>query len=463
MIGSLRAPEPSEIYELFGERSIWQSWLDVEAALAVAQAELGMIPVDAAAVIRAKANLSNINEEVLAADIRRTRAPVVSLVRMLREVCGNEAGRFVHWGATTQNVIQTGRTLLISCAHDALMLRLVRILDALCNLAMASSRIVTIGRTNMQHAVPITFGFRVASWLEEFVRHSERCEQTGPRIFRIQWGGAVGAMHSFGNKGPELNRRLAGLLGLGSFAIPSRAALDTFVEYVLLLSLISATCEKIARDLYLLMANECGEVIEELDGSVVGSSAMPHKVNPKHSVDVMALAARVRGQMPLAFEAMQPTFEGDGSHNQMIESVVDQTCPMVYELLCRSEELFNVIRVQPEAMRRNMRKSGARIASENAMMTLAPIIGRNEAHDLVHSAVATGGRTAKELAGYIYSALPRDKQIDIDVEILERALNARRYVGQSNKLTVAVVRMGRRRAAKLTKQLIMRGHGPRDG
>ena len=264
-------PAPAEIAALFSRRSLWQSWLDVEAALAETQAELGIIPADAATQIRTRATLDVIGEDALAADIRRTRAPIVSLVRLLATACAGEAGGFVHWGATTQNVMQTGRVLLMRRAHDALMQRVARILDLLAELAEAHAETVTVARTNIRHALPITFGFKAAAWIEEYLRHAERFTESAPRVFRAQWGGAVGAMHAVGERGPELNRRLAARLGLGCFTVPSRAALDTFAEYILLLSLFAATCGKIARDFYLMMADEFGEASEELGEGVIGS------------------------------------------------------------------------------------------------------------------------------------------------------------------------------------------------
>lgn len=440
-------PTPGEIAALFSRRALWQSWLDVEAALAETQAELGIIPAGAAAEIRRHARLDIIGEAALAADIARTRAPVASLVRLLAGACGADAGGFVHWGATTQNVMQTGRALLMRRAHEALMRRFAAVLDRLADLAGTHAETVTVARTNIRHALPITFGFRVAGWIEEYLRHGERFAEAAPRVFRAQWGGAVGAMHAIGEQGPELNRRLAARLGLGWFDIPSRAALDTLAEYVMLLGLFAATCGRIARDLYLMMADEFGEVTEDLGEAVIGSSTMPHKVNPKIAVQVIALAARVRAQVPLALEAMQPGFEGDAAHNQMMSAAIDQTCPLAYDLACLMDDLLAAIRLRPEAMRRNLDATGEMMASENAMMLLAPVIGRTAAHDLVHHAVAEAAATGGDIAGRIAAAPELAGRMERGT--IARALDPARYTGLSTDLARSMIAPARSLAARL--------------
>lgn len=386
--GNAARPSITEVAALFSRRSVWEAWLEVEAVLAETQAELGVIPVAAAEEIRRKARLDIIGEAELAQDIARTRAPIVSLARALANACDGDAGGYVHWGATTQNVMQTALAMLMARAHAALMARFDDILSAFADLAEREAGTVTVARTNMRQALPITFGFKAAGWIEEWLRHRERLEAAAPRVFRAQWGGAVGAMHAVGAHGPALNRRLAERLGLGHFLVPSRAALDCTAEYVLLLGLLSATVSKIGRDLYTMMSDEFGEAAETLGAEVVGSSTMPHKVNPKIVVRVLALAARLRAQVPLALEAMQPTFEGDGANNQMITTLVEQACPLAYEMLTEMDALLASLRLDAARMASNLALGGELLTSENVMMALAPLIGRTRAHDLVHHAVA---------------------------------------------------------------------------
>lgn len=435
----------TEMRALFARRSIWQSWLDVEGALALSQAELGMIPDAAAVEIAAKANFGVLDEAELAADIAKTRAPIVSLVRILAAACTGDAGGYVHWGATTQNVVQTGRAMVMRRAHQAFMLRFTDILVKLADIAEESAQMPVAGRTNGRHALPITFGFKIAGWIEEWLRHLDRFTEAEPRVFSSLWGGAVGAMHAFGEAGPELNRRLSHRLGLHPLMIPSRAGMDYFAEYFLLLGLFSASCSKMARDLYMLMTDETSEVYEALGDDVIGSSTMPHKVNSKIAVHVISLAAQLRAQVPLALEAMQPSYEGDGAHNQMISALIDQTCPLAYELIDTFHELLDCLRLDAVRMRQNLDISGEFIASERAMMVLAPLIGRNRAHDLVHEAVAHAVQTGARLSDVLMQA--PEIQSAVSPEVIIEALDPATYTGLSVAMTFEMVAVARQRAA----------------
>ncbi|RPJ48337.1 MAG: adenylosuccinate lyase family protein [Betaproteobacteria bacterium] len=443
-------PELAEIRALFSRRSLWQAWLDVEATLAEVQAELGVIPQAAADEIRSKASLEALDEPALAADIERTRAPILSLARTLGSACAGDAGGYVHWGATTQNVLQTGRTLLMRRAHDAFMCRLGDTLEILADLAESSADTLTVGRTNYRHALPITFGFKVAGWIDELLRHRDRLVDAEPRVFLSLWGGALGAMHAFGEAGPEINRRLSQRLGLMPMAIPTRAGTDHIAEYVMLLALFSATCSKIARELYSLMADEYAEVYEELGDAVVGSSTMPHKVNSKVAVEVIAIAARLRSQVPLALDAMQPTHEGDTANNLMLYGLMDSICPLAYELVCGMNELLDCIVVVPEQMRRNLDRSASFITAENAMMVLAPTLGRNPAHDLLHHAIAEAATDGKTLA----EILLRDADVRAAVSspALAEALDPARYTGRSSIMAREMAATARQAAHELQQR-----------
>jgi 3-carboxy-cis,cis-muconate cycloisomerase len=441
-------PSIADIRNLFVPRNHWQSWLEIEAALARTQAELGMIPQTAAQEIERRASFEYVDATALEADIARTRAPIVSLVRALARACEGDAGGYVHWGATTQNVMQTARTVLMRRAHKAFMTKFGDVLFKLADLADEGASMLTAGRTNFRQALPITFGFKAAAWIEEFLRHQQRFEGAELRVFASQWGGALGAMHASGDQGVKLNHRLSVRLGLTPLAVPSRAGTDYIVEYIMLLALFSATCSKIARDLYILMADEIGEVYENQGDEVVGSSTMPNKVNPKVVVSVIALAARLRAMMPLALEAMQPTHEGDAANNQMLYTVIDQSCPLAYELVCAMEELLTCLELVPENMRRNMASSGAAMAAENAMMVLAPALGRTQAYERVKHAIAEA-----EARGVLLIDLLLD-DVSIRGAVSEAALRAAldpaAYTGCSTQMAQSMAAAARSAAAALT-------------
>ncbi|GAB2899838.1 adenylosuccinate lyase family protein [Paralcaligenes ginsengisoli] len=441
-------PSTADIQNLFAQRSHWQSWLEIEAVLAETQAGLGMIPPSAAQEIGRKANFEHIDATALAADIGRTRAPIVSLVRALARACEGDAGGYVHWGATTQNVMLTARTLLMRRAHEAFMTKLGDVLFKLADLAELGTDMLTAGRTNFRHGLPITFGFKAAAWIEEFLRHRQRFEGAESRVFASLWGGALGAMHASGDQGAELNRRLSARLGLTPLAVPSRAGTDYIAEYILLLALFSATCSKIARDLYILMADEIGEVYENQGDEVIGSSTMPNKVNPKVVVGVIALAARLRALTPLALEAMQPTHEGDAANNQMLYTLIDQACPLAYELVCAMDELLTCLELEPDNMRRNVAFSGQAMAAENAMMILAPALGRTQAYERVKHAIAETARRGVLLA----DLLLEDASVRgaVDEAALRAALDPAAYTGCSAEMARTMAAAARSAAAALT-------------
>lgn len=434
----------AEIRALFSPRSVRESWLEIEACLAETQAELGLIPEAAALEIRSKANFVTINEAELAVDIERTRAPIVSLVRALSRACGGDAGGYVHWGATTQNVVQTGRVLLMRRAHQAFMLRFDDVLLALAEMAEREAETITVARTNQRQALPVTFGFKVAGWIEEWLRHRQRFIEASPRIFCSQWGGAVGAMHAIGPLGPKLNERLSQRLNLTHAHVPSRAAQDGVAEYVALLGLFGATCAKLARNFYALMADEIDEVGEELGEDVVGSSTMPHKVNSKIAVQVIAISARLRSFVQLAFEAMQPTHEGDAATSLMIAPMIDEVCPLAYEMVDQMLALVAAVRLRPEKMRRNLDMTSDYLASENVMMTLAPIIGRTQAHDVVHHAIIRSNERGTSLAEALFEhgTLPAG----INEHMIRDALDPSKYIGLSISMARDMASLARKSA-----------------
>jgi 3-carboxy-cis,cis-muconate cycloisomerase len=445
------APSVADIRNLFVQRNHWQSWLDLEAALAQTQAEMGMIPAPAAVEIARKASFRHVDPDALAADIERTRAPIVSLVRALARACDGDAGGYVHWGATTQNVILTARAVLMRRAHGAFMAKLGEVLAKLAGLAEDGATMLTAGRTNFRQGLPITFGLKAAAWIEEVLRHQQRFDGAAPRVFASMWGGALGAMHTYGEQGAELNRRLSARLGLTPLAVPSRAGTDYLAEYFLLLALFSATSSKIARDLYMLMADETGEVYESQGDEVVGSSTMPNKVNPKVSVNVIAVAARLRAATSVALEAMQPTHEGDAANNQMLYTLIDQACPLAYELVCAMDELLGCLRLDPEQMRRNVALSGQTMAAENAMMILAPSFGRTQAYERVKQAIAQASQRGAPLADLL---LEDDAvRAAADEAALRAALDPAGYTGCSAEMAREMAAAARKAATELASRV----------
>jgi 3-carboxy-cis,cis-muconate cycloisomerase len=416
---------------LFGRDNLWQSWLDVEAAMALAQGEIGMIPQWAADEIAAKARLELLDRTELERSVTETMAPIVSLVRSLTDVCG-EAGAFVHWGGTTQNIMSTGRLLLIRRAHGAMLGHVAGAVERLGEWASEHAHTITAGRTNNRHALPITFGFKAAGWIEELSRQNQRFREVEARVFALYFGGAIGAMHSFDGRGRELNAALSARLRLAPVMAPSRAALDTLSEYVACLALFAMAVERIGAELYRLMSQEIDEVSETLGDGVIGSSTMPHKVNPKHVVSMIAAAARLRSCAAPALEAGLPAHEGDAASNQLMSGVLEDACPRAWTLARQLERTLKLIRIHPERMRHNLELSAEVIASERLMMLLASRLGRTRAHDLVHHAVVLASQQGIGAAA-AFAAVPEIVGVMTREEIVE-ALRPENYLGESTSI-----------------------------
>jgi 3-carboxy-cis,cis-muconate cycloisomerase len=320
---ALRMPDPG-IRELFSEAQRFQSWLDVEAALAQAQAELDVIPSDAAEEITRKARLELLDMDSIYEGLARTGHGLVPLIWELDRVCDGDAGGLVHWGATTQNITQTGKLLQLRKAHRIYLDQLARILEMLADLAERTRDFVLPGRTHGQHAVPATFGLKVAVWIDELIRHVERLRGCEDRVFVAMLGGGAGTLGSLGEIGMDIQERMAEKLDMHPMSMPSRTTADHLCEYVVLLGMLSATCSKIGREVYTLMKQEFGELEEPVPPGTVGSSTMPQKRNPKVSQDIVAGAAQVRALVPLALEAMMTEHEADRTTSVMMDRALTQ-------------------------------------------------------------------------------------------------------------------------------------------
>ena len=396
---ALRLPDPG-IRALFTEAARWQAWLDVEAALAQAEAELGVIPAAAAAEITAKARLELLDQAAIRTGLARTGHALVPLVWELDRACDGDAGGYVHWGATTQNITQTGLLLLVRRAHAIFLRLLASVLRTLADLAERTQDDLLPGRTHGQHALPVTFGFKVAVWIDELCRHVERLRGCEGRVFVAMLGGGAGTLASLGEAGLAIQERLAARLGMAPMAVPARTIADHQAEYVTLLGMLAATASKVGREIYELMKQEFGEVEEPVAPGTVGSSTMPQKRNPKLCQDIVAAAAQVRALVPLAVEAMQTEHEADRTTSLMMSHALADACVLSGDILQRLLVLLDGLQVFPERMRRNLELSGGLSMAEAVMLRLGTAVGRQRAHDVVYEvaqAAATSGRPFREL------------------------------------------------------------------
>jgi 3-carboxy-cis,cis-muconate cycloisomerase len=446
---SLRIDDPG-VRALFTEAARFQSWLDVEAALAQAQGELGIIPEGAAREITRKAHLTYLDLSAVRAGLARTGHPLVPLIWELDRACEGDAGGYVHWGATTQNVTQTGQLLQVRRAHDIFLRQLATILTTLADLAEKTKDVLLPGRTHGQHAVPATFGFKVAVWIDELGRHVERLCGCEGRVFVAMLGGGAGTLASLGELGLATQEKMAARLGMRAMPMPARTIGDHQAEYVTVLGMLASKCRKIGREIYTLMKQEFGELEEPVPPGTVGSSTMPQKRNPKLSQDIIAAAAQIRALVPLALEAMQTEHEADRTTSIMMGRALVPACELTGDMLQRLVVLLDGLQVFPDRMRENLDLSGGLIMAEALMLELGKRIGRQRAHDAVYDAAQASVTQARPFR----ETLAEEPHVSagLTASQVDALLDPARYTGLCRQFAERGALMGREIAATIERR-----------
>jgi len=445
-----RVSDPG-VRSLYRLENRWQSWLDVEVALAMAQAELGIIPQPAADAIARAARMEFLDRVRIDEGFARTGHTIVPLVWELSRIVGEPYGGWVHWGATTQNITQTGDLLVLRQAHRIFLRLIARALAAMADLAERGADMPIAGRTHGQHAVPATFGYKPAVWIDEMLRHVERLRQAAPRLFVAMLGGGAGTFASLGAQGPAVQAGIGRALGMLPMHVPARTIGDHLAENICLLGLLAATCAKIAREIYTLMKTEYGEVEEPVPPGTVGSSTMPQKRNPKLCQDIIAAAAEVRGSVPLALEAMQTEHEADRTTSLIMEAAEARACIATGDMLARLVEVLKGLRLDPLRMRRNLDLGGGLIMAEAVMLDLGAAIGRQHAHDVVYDAAQAAfveGRPFGKL-------LAEDLRVTahLDSNAIEKLLDPTAYTGLCSEIARDAAARARTTAGEIAREV----------
>ena len=371
--------------EIFSDEGLIARYVEVEVALAAAEARVGVIPKDAAAAIKKLARADAIDVAKLKAETDLVGYPIVGVVHQLAKQCG-DAGRYVHWGATTQDIMDTATVLQIRAALELVEADLAAMDAALAALAKKHRGTVMAGRTHLQHALPVTFGYKAAVWRGMIVRHRQRLEEIKPRVLVGQFAGAAGTLASLGDKGLAVHDALMEELGLGRPATPWHVARDGVVETVSLLALIAGTLAKIATDVMLMMQTEVGEAFEPFVKGRGSSSTMPQKRNPIACEFIVALGKVVRQQAGLMLDAMSADHERATGPWQLEWVAIPEAFIATGGALRQARFLVEGLIVDAGRMRRNLDLTGGLIVAEAVMMALARHTGRGEAHDIVYGA-----------------------------------------------------------------------------
>lgn len=440
-----RVPETT-LRTLFALEHRWRRWVEVEAALARAEAEVGIVPKEAAEAITAT-SFDDLDVERIYVSTASSSHPMNALIHELSEAVGEPYGGWVHWGATTQNITQTGDALVLREAHREILGLLGRIIEALGKLAERSADMVMAGRTHSQQAVPITFGFKVAVWVDELSRHVDRLHELEKRVFTAMVGGAVGNFASFGEKGPAIQAIVAQELGLEPMIVPSRSLSDSLAEYVCVLGMLAGTGSKIATEICILMETEFGEVREPAPKGTVGSSTMPHKYNPQLSDNCITIAAEIRALVPLALEGMIQDHEASFAKTLMIDDAIKRSCVLTGDMLVRLGVVLSGLELDERRMRANLGLTGGLIMSEAVMLKLGKSIGRQRAHEIIYE---TAQRAVREGTSFT-DLLSADERVTayLKSEDIRSLLDPTTRTGLSSTIAHAAATRARMLAAEL--------------
>lgn len=422
----------SEMREIFSDQVRIQKWLLTEVALANAQAEHDIIPKEVAHKIADAATMDNIDMEDMKEEFDKVGFPILPFVHQLTKACDSDTARWVHYGATTQDILDTGTVLQMKEAFPVIESYLETIIQALVNVTKKHRNTVMAGRTFQQQASPITLGYKTAIWLDEILRHKERFIQLKPRLLVGQCAGAVGTFATLGNKGMDVQKSMMKELGLHTPEITWHVARDRWGELVSWFSLVAATLGKIANEIGILMRTEIGELSEPFESGRGASSTLPQKRNPIECEPIIAIAHKMRELASLQHTAMIQEHERGIGQMHLEWMVIPEAFVLMSGSLSHAKNILRGLFVDKKQMRKNLDMGGGLLMSEAVMMGLAPKIGKKKAHDVVYEIAGNAyekGVTLKE-------ALVQDEQVTslLTSSEIDDLLEPVNYTGVASKM-----------------------------
>ena len=418
--------------EVFSDERLVRAYVEVEVALAKVQGALGVIPNDAAAEIVTRCDGGKLDLAKLKSETDLVGYPIVGVVHQLQQQCG-EAGRYLHWGATTQDIMDTATVLQLRRALEIIDCELGTFARHLAGLAETHRDTVMAGRTHLQQALPTTFGLKVAVWLSMITRHRERLDQLKPRVLVGQFGGAAGTLASLGSRGLEVHDALMAELGLGLSVAPWHSARDSMAEAVNFLALVTGSLAKMATDVMLLMQTEVAEVYEPFMPGRGSSSTMPQKRNPISSEFIFTAARAVRQDAGLVLDSLAGSDHERSTGPWQLEWIaVPRAFLSTAGALQHANFLMSGLIVERASMRRNLDLTGGLIVAEAVMMAVAEKIGRGTAHDHVYAAC----RAAIENRTTLLDELRKVPAITtaLDENALQRLVEPANYLGSASAM-----------------------------
>lgn len=422
----------AELAALFDDAAQVAAMLEVEAALARAEAKAGAIPAEAAAAIDAAIAGAKLDPAELRAGTAAAGVPIPALVERLRTLVGGSAAQYVHWGATSQDITDTGLILRLQRAAAILDGRLDQLVTALAALADRHRDTLMLGRTRGQQAVPITFGLKAAGWLTPLLRDRERLAAMRERVFAVQFGGAAGNLSALQGQGLDVARALAQELSLALPAMPWHSQRDTICEFGAWLAIVSANLGKLGLDVMLMTQNEVGELRLASEGGQGGSSTMPNKINPVPAEVLITMARANAGMQSSLQQAALQEHERGGPGWQMEWLTLPQLAVQTGCALAAARDLVARLEVQTDRMRANLEATNGLALAEAASFALSRHLPRAEAQAATKSAC----RKAMAENRNLFEVLAADTDTPVDWRHVADPAN---YLGNTGELIDAVL------------------------
>jgi len=422
--------------EVFSDAALISRYVEVEIALARAEARCGVIPQDAADAIAARTDVAALDFEALRRETDIVGYPILPLVHQIAQQCG-EAGRYVHWGATTQDIMDSALVLQLRAGLAIIEQDIAALRGILAGLSQRHRDTPMAGRTHLQQALPVTFGYKTAIWLSMFDRHAERLAQLKPRVLVGQFAGAAGTLASLGDKGFAVQQALCEELGLGVPVATWHVARDGLAETVNVLALVTGSLGKIALDIMIMASTEFAELYEPFVKGRGASSTMPQKRNPISSELMLAASKAVRQHAGLMLDAMVQDFERATGPWHAEWMAIPESFVLTAGALHQAKFALAGLVVDEKKMAANLGISRGLIVAEAVMMGLAPMIGRQEAHDVVYDAC----RLANENGLTLADALSADSRVAtrIDRVTIDRLTSPDNYLGLAPEMVDRVL------------------------
>ena len=427
----------ADMRRVFSDEARTGYYLAIEAALARAQARLGVIPERAAREIERQCRIENIDLDRLKKQTERIGYPILGVVQQIVDLCADGLGEWCHWGATTQDITDTAAVLQIRAALDLVEKDMEAIAAALADLSRRYRDTPMAGRSNLQQAVPLTFGFKTAALLAAMQRHRERLAQLRPRVLVGEFGGAVGTLASLGADGLKVQAELMKELGLGQPEIAWHTVRDRIGEVGCFLGLVTGTLGKISMDVKLLMQTEVAEVYEPFHEARGSSSTMPQKRNPISCLYIHSTVALVRQHVAALLGAAVADHERSTGPWEIEWISLPEIFLLASGALAQTKLLVEGLEVDADRMRLNLDLTRGMIVSEAVMMGLAPHLGRQRAHDLVYDICRKVAATGEPLV----DLLAQDAEISrhLTRAELEKMCDPGRYLGLAGEMVDKVL------------------------